>query len=54
MKNLIKLRESFEKIYNEIYDTLDEVYVDEGISWKAVEKFIKTDDVKKFFDRFII
>jgi len=42
------------KIYNEIYDTLDEVYVDEGISWKAVEKFIKTDDVEEFFDRYSV
>ena len=40
------------KLYNDIQDTLDEVYVDEGISWKAVEKFIKTDNVEEFFNKY--
>ncbi|MBR4287069.1 MAG: hypothetical protein IKT55_05125 [Clostridia bacterium] len=42
------------KYYNDIYDTLEDVYVDEGISWKAVEKFIKTDNVEEFFDKYSV
>lgn len=41
-----------DELFTDVVETLDNIYVDEGISWKAVEKFIHTNDVERFFDEY--
>ncbi len=39
-------------LFKDITETLDKIYVDNGISWKAIDAFIKTDNVESYFDKY--
>ena len=41
-----------DSLFKDITETLDKIYVDNGSSWKAIDAFIKTDNVESYFDKY--